>query len=120
MRKLLAIGVVAALMQLVGSVESAQAQYFSQPWGGGLAWNWPFYVQERVPYFAAHPPVYYSTPIARSYGHSPFPYPSTLWQVPQRRELRVANTFVAPVPQLLSVVEVPVSKPEVVNNPFVK
>jgi len=29
------------------------------------------------PYFAMHPPVYYSYPAARPYGYSPFPYPGT-------------------------------------------
>jgi hypothetical protein len=29
----------------------------------------------RVPYFAAHPPVYYSYPVPRPYGFSPFAYP---------------------------------------------
>ncbi len=29
----------------------------------------------QVPYFAAHPPVYYSYPVPRTYGHSPFAYP---------------------------------------------
>ncbi len=28
------------------------------------------------PYFALHPPVYYSCPVPRSYGYSPFAYPS--------------------------------------------
>ena len=27
------------------------------------------------PYFALHPPVYYSQPVARPYGYSPFAYP---------------------------------------------
>ncbi len=27
-----------------------------------------------IPYFALHPPVYYSYPVARTYGWSPFPY----------------------------------------------
>ncbi len=26
------------------------------------------------PYFSLHPPVYYSQPVARTYGYSPFPY----------------------------------------------
>ena len=30
------------------------------------------------PYFALHPPVYYSAPVPRSYGYSPFPYPGTV------------------------------------------
>jgi len=29
----------------------------------------------NVPYFAAFPPVYYSRPVARTYGYSPFAYP---------------------------------------------
>jgi len=28
-----------------------------------------------VPYFAMHPPVYYSVPVPRTYGYSPFAYP---------------------------------------------
>jgi hypothetical protein len=32
-------------------------------------------LQYQVPYFAAHPPVYYSHPVPRTYGHSPFAYP---------------------------------------------
>lgn len=28
------------------------------------------------PYFALHPPVYYSCPVPRSYGYSPYAYPS--------------------------------------------
>ncbi len=30
---------------------------------------------QNVPHFAAFPPVYYSAPIPRTYGHSPFAYP---------------------------------------------
>jgi hypothetical protein len=29
----------------------------------------------NVPYFAAFPPVYYSYPVPRTYGYSPFAYP---------------------------------------------
>jgi hypothetical protein len=36
---------------------------------------WSTYASESVPYFALHPPVYYSVPVARTYGYSPFPYP---------------------------------------------
>jgi hypothetical protein len=47
----------------------------------GNGWGyWGYYppstvVQERIPYFAQHPPVYYSYPIPRSYGYSPYAYP---------------------------------------------
>ncbi len=30
---------------------------------------------QNVPYFAAFPPVYYSAPVPRTYGYSPFAYP---------------------------------------------
>ena len=35
-------------------------------------------LEHRVPYFAAHPPVYYSYPIPRTYGYTPFAYPPTV------------------------------------------
>ena len=41
-------------------------------WGLGVLYN---SLDFRVPYFAAHPPVYYSYPVPRTYGHSPFAYP---------------------------------------------
>ncbi len=30
------------------------------------------------PYFALHPPVYYSAPVPRTYGYSPFAYPGSV------------------------------------------
>lgn len=42
-------------------------------WGG--CWQPSNYATESVPYFALHPPVYYSYRIARTYGFSPFAYP---------------------------------------------
>jgi hypothetical protein len=67
---------------LVISCQSALAGYydFLNPWasyGCGSCYQ-PGYSQEYVPYFALHPPVYYSYPIARTYGDSPFPYPPGL------------------------------------------
>lgn len=32
-------------------------------------------LSQNVPYYAAFPPVYYSAPIPRTYGYSPFAYP---------------------------------------------
>lgn len=40
----------------------------------GVSYSW-WYQRERIPYFALHPPVYYSQPVARPYGYSPFAYP---------------------------------------------
>lgn len=65
-------GLSAAVFPAVGQ-ESAGCK---AAWG---AWWWPAYVQariwERVPYYAVYPPVYYSFPVARPYGYSPFAYP---------------------------------------------
>lgn len=62
-------------------------------WGGiGALYNGlDFYNDYRVPYFAAHPPVYYSQPVPRTYGHSPFAYP------PHFRTPEVCCPPVAPV-----------------------
>ena len=32
-------------------------------------------LSQNVPYYAAFPPVYYSVPVPRTYGYSPFAYP---------------------------------------------
>jgi len=42
---------------------------------GGYAAPSMYAADTRVPYFALHPPVYYSYPVPRPYGFSPFAYP---------------------------------------------
>jgi hypothetical protein len=49
------------------------------------------------PYFALHPPVYYSAPVPRSYGWSPYAYPSYV-MTPEAK---------------------PIAKPAMFHNPFV-
>jgi len=53
---------------------------------GGYACGWglhryfvsPYYPSDRrIPYFAEHPPVYYSYPVPRTYGYSPYASPPT-------------------------------------------
>ncbi len=39
-------------------------------------WARSVYCREHVPYFALHPPVYYTQPVGRPYGWSPFAYPA--------------------------------------------
>ena len=44
--------------------------------GYGYGYGYLYHALDyRVPYFAAHPPVYYSYPVPRTYGYSPFAYP---------------------------------------------
>ncbi len=75
--------VMALMLGMVGAMasgSSAQAQCGLN--GGGYGAYGAFDVgqlyrvlSQNVPYFAAFPPVYYSAPVPRSYGHSPFAYP---------------------------------------------
>ncbi|MGA2062021.1 MAG: hypothetical protein ABSG67_16160 [Thermoguttaceae bacterium] len=60
------------------NVTLAQGYDFYSPWGCGWGYfNQPWLDSSGyIPYYALHPPVYYSYRIdARSYGDSPFPYP---------------------------------------------
>jgi hypothetical protein len=48
--------------------------------GGGFDYGWDLAelyreLLDNVPYYALHPPVYYSEPVPRTYGYSPFAYP---------------------------------------------
>jgi hypothetical protein len=43
-------------------------------WDGGYGWMYNT-LRYEVPHFAAFPPVYYSYPVPRTYGYSPFAYP---------------------------------------------
>jgi hypothetical protein len=60
------------------SAATAQAQF-----GGGsngfYLFNLPYnaygYNDTPIPYYSLHPPVYYSLPVPRTYGYSPFAYP---------------------------------------------
>jgi hypothetical protein len=77
------------------------------------------------PYFALHPPVYYSYPVPRTYGYSPFAYPRTVmtpeYRAPQ--PLDVINPHVAPAEkknEATSASFQTASAPLMVINPFVE
>jgi hypothetical protein len=79
-RALSLIAVAFAAVCFTAQSASAQDPYCS----GGFPWNNYFsspYAASRIPtppYFAIHPPVYYSAPIPRTYGYSPYAYPGTV------------------------------------------
>jgi hypothetical protein len=86
---------------------TAQAQNpggfgFGGPFGlngyGGVG-NSYFFNQQSVPYFALHPPVYYSCPVPRPYGFSPFALPPG-WEPAESRVLPnpepIANPYFKP------------------------
>lgn len=81
------------------------------------------------PYFALHPPVYYSAPVARTYGYSPFPYPGDV-RTPDVLPLgasakMITNPYAQPVKQAEDKAEKPKEDsvaevaPLVIRNPFV-
>lgn len=87
MKKLIGITVVAAAFLLITHASTAQAQGFlgngcsSCVGYGSFGQLGSPYALGRIPvppYFALHPPVYYSQPIARTYGYSPFAYPGSV------------------------------------------
>jgi hypothetical protein len=68
----------------IGAPMPGQAYGFSYP-GQNL--------QDRMPHFALFPPVYYSMPVPRTYGYSPFAYPGFV-QTP--------NVSIAIAPQVIT------------------
>ena len=79
------------------------------------------------PYFSLHPPVYYSAPVARSYGYSPFPYPGDVRtpNVAPVAAKMINNPYAQPVKQSQDKAEKPSEDtvaevaPQVVRNPYV-
>ena len=77
----------------------ANAQFLS---GGGYGLGFFNYGNtgryfERIPYYALYPPVYYSYPVPRTYGYSPFAYPPgtmTPEAPPQVKAATYYNPFV--------------------------
>lgn len=75
-------GVFLVVLALAGSPAVAQCGTYPYFWGYGCGlggygcWQPYEYSTANVPYFALHPPVYYSwPPQAHPYGYSPFPNP---------------------------------------------
>jgi hypothetical protein len=104
--------------------------------GGGCGWDIAeLYRQlyDNLPYFALHPPVYYSCPVPRTYGYSPFAYPPGVMTpdvmagpVP----ISINNPYVptinnpaapaaTPSPDRSAAAAAPAPEPLVIVNPFV-
>ncbi|MCR4413955.1 MAG: hypothetical protein NUV77_16185 [Thermoguttaceae bacterium] len=131
-----AIGILVLLVGTAALLAVATPAQAESPWpvlqghhGGYYILVSPqLYPRERLPHFALYPPVYYSVPVPRTYGYSPFAYPPgyptpevvctpptpvTIYNpfVPKsqtanpadskvaQKPLRIANPFVTTVPQ---------------------
>jgi hypothetical protein len=68
---------VAAMLSVASNSARAQGAYCGGWGGGGINFPYGLYGNRvnDVPYFSMFPPVYYSLPIPRTYGWSPFAYP---------------------------------------------
>lgn len=91
---------------LITQIDQVQAQ-IGNPFGNPCCGQYGIlsspYALSRVPeppYFALHPPVYYSHAVPRTYGHSPFAYPGSVrtpdvnMDAPSARVLK--NPYVTP------------------------
>ena len=117
-----------AVVCLFVAAPAVQAQGCGGYGWGGYGWLYNS-LEYNVPYFAAHPPVYYSYPVPRTYGFSPFAYPPNV-MTPEvagaAQPLEIVNPYVPSTQQKAA--EKPAdqtaatrSRPEplVILNPFV-
>src|SRR5262245_2396973 len=125
---------------------AAATQYGSDAcYGGYGGWGYGGYwdigrlyavLANNVPYYAAFPPVYYSYPVPRTYGYSPFAYPPGVMtpEVEMVEPLTINNPYVkgvevspaadakpadtaAPADRTTSAPPAP--RPQVILNPYV-
>lgn len=119
-----------ALLLLVGLAlgfcTSAVAQAHGYGWG---CWINRFeHSDRRIPYFALHPPVYYSYPVPRTYGYSPYAYPPTVITPKLKKKpepMVIPNRFVPTRSDVPESATRPISqpapiKPLVILNPYVE
>ena len=72
-----------ALILVVGLIgcfsagaDPAHAQLFAPSYGfAGGTGPYNLYIQDTPSFYSMYPPVYYSRPVSRAYGFSPFAYP---------------------------------------------
>ena len=75
----------------------------SQAWAGwpNSGYSYPYihgyqHTDRRIPYFAEHPPVYYSHPVARPYGYSPYAYLPPIMTIQPAEPLTITNPHFQP------------------------
>ncbi len=99
---LFALIVVLGAMNYEPATAQAQPGPYPQAYGGftwadGYGWYW-LYGRQRLPYYSLYPPVYYSYPVPRPYGYSPFAYPPGVAtpeiKVRRVRPKKVTNPYV--------------------------
>ncbi len=137
MKRVLLLTVAAVGLSIAS--ESTALAGFPNSYAGGLYFGggfgrtttiWDLYRTGQIPvppYFALNPPVYYSYPVPRTYGHSPWPYPGDV-RTPDPlaavQPAEIVNPYFnssteqpAPEPET-TVGQEPSSGPLVINNPY--
>ncbi|HMO86665.1 MAG TPA: hypothetical protein PKC18_17265 [Lacipirellulaceae bacterium] len=122
---------LAAAVALMSAARPAQAQFGGYGCSGGWGFGgWDVgrlysVLAQNVPHFAAFPPVYYSYPVPRTYGYSPFAYPPGVMtpEVEFVEPLAMTNpyfqgdaTAAPPAAKVDQVTEAPA--PAVILNPY--
>lgn len=120
----LACGLLAAWSAL-GSAAQAQAPNYLYLYGigNGLPYS---NGNEHVPYYSLYPPVYYSMPVPRTYGYSPFAYPPG-YMTPEVEIVPEPKTIINPhaspkaEPMKAKVIDGRTTQaPKLILNPFVE
>jgi hypothetical protein len=132
-----------AALAVASAASAGRAQAQCAPYGGGYGgYGWGYDIgrlygvlEQNVPHFAAFPPVYYSYPVPRTYGYSPFAYPPGVMtpEVEMAEPLTINNPYfhgASPVesagsapkdaPKVDQTTAAPAPKPQLILNPYVE
>ena len=124
---------LAALVCPLVTTGDAQAQHGLNGGCGGYGFGYDIgrlyrVLARNVPYYAAFPPVYYSAPVPRTYGYSPFAYPPGT-VTPEIVPTVAAKEILNPYTSLSSEIEEPLADkvtqvdtvkiPLALSNPYV-
>lgn len=126
-RRFSKLALCGALLAGCFGASSAMAQGFGAGGYGLGFYNYGGYGanginQGRIPFYALHPPVYYSYPVPRPYGYSPFAYPPGVMTpeiVPNVGAAEFRNPYVPGNVEPKPVVDRQVSTGKIIVNPFV-
>ena len=134
MKRILVTAVLTCAALFFATTDTAEAQgYYNGNRGvcGTFGVLGSPYALSRVPdppYFALHPPVYYSAPVPRTYGYSPFAYPGSVRTPDVQMEpapKQVVNPHVDPAKLDSKKKKTPLNltqqkpAPKMIHNPFV-
>lgn len=121
--RIAAIGTVIVLSVVAIFVADCDAQCACSNGAYGYFGYLPSYVYVRdyIPYFALHPPVYYSLPVPRTYGYSPFAYPPGTMtpEVVEPKPELIPNKYVPPMVKPAVEPGRVTAKPLRIANPYV-